>query len=390
MKLMLIEDNYGKRAAILAHLKQRGIAESDIIIAKNMTDFAADLRAEIGLFIIDFYLPSCDDAAASKNGVAILETIIKAGKHDALLLAISSYPGDFPDLRARYESHGCILADFAQTKSWQSTLDHLLIQLNKNLKFDFLVFCALLEERNPYITLTTGKQVTRSGIDCYDINVADKKGSVILLPRLGLVNAAVTAALCIDRFKPSVVGMSGICGGFKKRAELGQLFVSSMVYEYQSGKWAADGFINEPYQVPTDHITLTNLGALINSEGLIRELEEGFNGDRPTKPQKPEVGIFTSGSAVIADQQYIKQIETIHRKVNALDMEVYAIQRAAELSPDKPPCICAKTVVDLCDKKKSDYLHQYGSFISAKFMIRALSDFFVHTANPVTLFTARA
>jgi len=377
MKIMLIEDDDKKYRAIISHLQNHGVLLNDIIRAKNMTDFAANLSADIGLFIIDFKLPSIDNGAASQNGKAILETIVKAGKHDALLLAISSYPNDFPDLRESFEAHGCILADFANKKGWQSTLDHLLIQLKKNLKFDFVIFCALHEERKPYITLINGKQVTRSGIDCYDIEINGKKGTVILLPQMGLVNAAVTASLCIDRFKPSVVGMSGICGGFENRAHMGQLFVSSMAYEYQSGKWASDGFKQEPYQVPTDHVTLTDLKALTNTDDLISELEQGFiNGNRPGAAQKPEVGVFTSGSAVIADQKYIEQIEGIHRKVNALDMEVFAVQRAAELSPHKPPSICAKTVVDLCNKDKGDDIHAYGSYISAKFLIKAVNNFF--------------
>lgn len=377
MKIMLIEDNEAKRKAIASHIISKGIPGNDIIYVKTMTDFSAKLlNADIGLFIIDLKLPNLDKVAASQNGNVILEAIVKAGKHDALLLAISSYPNDFPKVRQNYEAHGCILADFSKTTSWKSTLDHLLIQLKKNLKFDFIIFCALQEERNPYIALTPGTQVTRGGIDCYDIEIGNKKGSVILLPQYGLVNAAVTSGLCIDRFKPSVVGMSGICGGLKGRACLGQLFVSSVAYEYQSGKWTSDGFRHEPYQVPTDHLTLTDLKVLTSTNDLIYELELGYRGTRPNVSQKPEVGIFTSGSAVIADQKYISQIEAVHRKVNALDMEVFAVQRAAELSPHKPPCICAKTVVDLCDQVKNDDLHMYGSYISAKFLIKAIGKYF--------------
>ena len=162
---------------------------------------------------------------------------------------------------------------------------------------------------------------------------------------------------------------------------MGQLFVSSMSYEYQSGKWASDGFKKEPYQVPTDHVTLTELKVLINSDELISELEQGFNGNRPEVRRKPEVGVFTSGSAVIADQQYLSQIEEIHRKVNVLDMEVFAVQRAAELSPYKPPCICAKTVVDLCNNDKGDNIHEYGSYISAKFLVKAVNNFFTQRSS---------
>ena len=377
MKIMLIEDASNKSRSIISHLKSRGVLEKDIIHAKNMTDFAAHLNSDIGLFIIDFNIPNINDGAAQKNGRAILESIVKAGKLDALLLAISSYPNEFPDLRQFYESNGCILADFSNKKGWQSTLDHLLTQLKKNIKFDFLIFCALQEERNPYIVFSNdGQRTIGGGIDCYDIVIGDRKGTIVLLPQMGLVNAAITASLCIDRFRPSVIGMSGICGGIEGRAQLGQLFISAIAFEYQSGKWASDGFKQEPYQVPADHITITELRALINSDDLIVKLEEGFRGERPKNAHKPAVGLFASGSAVIADEDHLKQIEETHRKVNAIDMEVYAIHRAAELSLARPSCICAKTVVDLCNKEKSDGLHLYGSYISAKFLITAVGDFF--------------
>lgn len=378
MKVMLIEDNETKRRAITAHLKGRGVPQEDILFVKTMTDFAAKSKTDVGLFIIDFKVPNIDNGPVSPNGVAIIQTIIKLGMPNALLLAISSYPEEFAGLRAMYESHGCILADFNQTKAWKSTLDHLLNQLKKNLKFDFVIFCALQEERNPYTILSPGNQVTRGGIDCYDISVEKKSGTVVLLPQSGLVNAAVTAGVCIARFNPSVVGMSGICGGFKGHADLGQIIISSMVYEYQSGKWASDGFRHEPYQVATDHSTMTALRVLANKADLITDLEAGFTGTRPPVAKKPEVGIFTSGSAVIADNKYITQISKIHRKVSALDMEVFAIQRAAELSLQNPPCVCAKTVVDLCDESKDDALHPYGCYISAKFLIKAISEFFLN------------
>lgn len=193
---------------------------------------------------------------------------------------------------------------------------------------------------------------------------------------MGLVNAAITAGLCIDKFKPKVVGMSGICGGFEGRAEMGQLFICGMAYEYQSGKWTSDGFKQEPYQVSTDQNTLTKLKHMADKAGLMSELEQGFNGERPRVAHKPEVGVFTSGSAVIADKAHLARIESIHRKVNALDMEVFAIQRAADLASHRPPSISAKAVVDLCDHTKSDNLHAYGCYISAKFLMLVIKDFF--------------
>lgn len=377
MKIMLIEDSPTKRDAIKGFLLSAGVADTDIICAANMSDFSANLHHDIGLFIVDFYIPMFDGGGASQNGRAILETINKSEKKDALVIAISSYPDDFPQLRDYYEARGCVLVDFSKREAWQSALRMLLVQLRRSMRMDFLIFCALPEERSPYVALLHGRQHIRGGVDCLDVEIAGRTGSVVLMPQMGLVNAAVIAGLCIDRYKPSVVGMSGICGGFSSRAKLGQLFVCSMAYEYQSGKWSGDGFKQEPYQCATDHLALTKLRALISQPSLIGELEVGFTGVRPSCVAPPEVGVFTSGSAVIADKSHLNHIEQIHRKVSALDMEVFALHRAAELSCAKPACISAKTVVDLCDSEKGDDLHAYGSFISAKFMVKAISDHFV-------------
>jgi len=373
VKILLIEDDVLKSQAIIGHLKERDVAADDIIHAKNMTDFAACLNFEIGLFIIDFKVPNLDSGSAISNGKVILETIIKAGKNDAHLLAISSYPADFPELRDEFEAQGCILADYRNTSGWKSTLDHLITQLKKNIRFDFLIFCALKDERRPYSAFVDGRAVNRSGINFIDFEVDKARGAVVLLPQMGLVNAAVVAATCIDRYKPKLVAMSGICGGFEGRTQLGQLLVSKMAYEYQSGKWSDDGFQNDPYQVPVDAGFLSFLEFLLDQEDLLEELEGGFKGgDRPSKQTTPAVGIFTSGSAVIASTEHMDQIKGLHRKVNGLDMEIFAIQKAAELSKIKPLCLCAKVVVDLCNSEKGDNIHQYGSYVSAKFVLKAI------------------
>jgi nucleoside phosphorylase len=377
MKVLIIEDDDAKYNNIEGHLLEKGVSVSDVVRAKNMSDFAGSLSSEeVGLFIIDFKVPSFDNGTAIANGKAILEAIVKAGKDDALLLAISSYPDDFSELRAEFEARGCILADYKNVTGWKSTLNHLLVQLKKNIRMDFLIFCALHAERKPYIVLVDGKPVNRGGVSCWDFEIEGKKGSIVLLPQMGLVNAAILAATCIDRYKPKLVGMSGICGGFSKHAELGQLLVSKMAYEYQSGKWSTDGFQNEPYQVQTEPSFVTLIQQILDDENLIVELESGHRGSRPMKPSNPKLGFFTSGSAVIADKTYLDQIEKTHRKVSGLDMEVFAVQRAAELSVSKPVCLCAKAVVDLCDDDKNDDIHDYGSYVSAKFLLKAIKSYF--------------
>ncbi|MFZ6681213.1 nucleoside phosphorylase [Undibacterium sp. Tian12W] len=384
MKIMLIEDDKHKAKIISDYVTSKGIDLDSIIFAENLAEVPAGLKHDIELFIIDLKLPSIPNGTATNSGKTILQMIVNSGQTNASLLAISSYPAEFPELRDEYESHGCVLADYSDPGKWKTALDHQLVRLKLQVRKEFIIFCALREERKPYIGLTEFSRENRFGVEFMDVTIGGRKGTIALLPQMGLVNAAVTAALCIDRLKPALVCMSGICGGFKDRAELGQLVFSTMAYEYQSGKWANDGFRQEPYQVKIDHLVDTMLKAMADEPGFLAALEKDFDGAHRAYTRSDVLpGIFTSGSAVIAQEKFMGQVASFHRKVHALDMEIYAVQRAAELSPRKPACICAKTVVDLGLEDKDDKLHPYGSYISAKFIIRAVEEFFAEFPDGV-------
>jgi adenosylhomocysteine nucleosidase len=104
---------------------------------------------------------------------------------------------------------------------------------------------------------------------------------------------------------------------------------------------------------------------LIEDNDLLPRLERDLRLKRPSKMSEPKLATFTSGSAVVASDQYMAQVATLHRRVSGLDMEVYAVHRAAHIAPCKPDVICAKTVVDLAGGDKDDALQDYGSVISA-------------------------
>jgi len=384
MKIMLIEDDKIKAENITEYILSKGIDRDSILFCENLAEVSTGLKNDIGLFIIDLKLPGAPDGRATHSGKTILQMIVKSGQTNASLIAISSYPTEFPELRHDYESHGCVLADYSDPSKWETALDHLLVRLKLQVRKEFIIFCALREERKPYVSLLDSTRETRFGVEFMDVTIGGRRGTIALLPQMGLVNAAVTAALCIDRLRPALVCMSGICGGFEGRTNLGQLVFSTMVYEYQTGKWAGDGFKQEPYQIKIEHLVGTMLKAMVDEDNFLSILENGFSGDyRASTRSEVLPGIFTSGSAVIAQEKFMNDVAAFHRKVHALDMEIFAIKRAVELSPRKPACICAKTVVDLGLENKDDKLHPYGSYISAKFIIKAIERFFVEFSDGI-------
>lgn len=378
MKVLITEDDNDKLKDIVEFIISEGVDAADVVTASNMADFMVKFDNSISLCIIDLRIPAYEGAGPDKNGIGILQAIEKVGGGRVKLLAISAYPEEFSEIRGQFERRGCLLVDFKQKEVWQSVLKQMIIQLQDSELMDFLVFCALQLERRPYTAMAelNGLPKFRDNLTRFDISLAGKKGTVIELPKMGLVDAAILAGACIEKFKPKVVAMSGVCAGFKDRAELGQLLISELAYEYQSGKWTEDGFSQEPYQVPISEDMRTVARELIEDPRLLSRLEEGWQSDRPSKMSTPKISTFTSGSAVIASETLMTQVANYHRRVSGLDMEVYAIHRAAHVAHCKPDVLCAKTVVDLAGGDKNDLLQPYGSEISARFVIEALSGYF--------------
>jgi nucleoside phosphorylase len=378
VKILIADDNDDKRSEICAFIESQGVHTRNILTASDMAEFMSKLNDEVGVCVIDIRIPAYAGGIADQNGRGILQVLEQKTSGNVKSLAISAYPDEFEDLRPTFERQGCVLANYHDKDVWQNALKVLITQSSAEFRFDFLVFVALREERTPYLSFgeLNGKAVMKDGLSRYDIEIAGKSGAIIELPNIGLVDAAVTAAACIDRYRPKLVTMSGICAGFPKNAHLGQMLISELAYEYQSGKWTEDGFKQRPYQIPISEKMRALSRHLIDDPNLMSSLESGWSAQRPTIQHPPKFGVFTSGSAVIADEKYIQQVSEQHGKVAGLDMEVYAIHRAAHLSRSRPEVICAKVVVDLANSEKSDEIHGYGSFVSSKFIVRAIGQFF--------------
>lgn len=380
MKILIIEDDDQKCDEISSHLESLGVPPPSIVVAKDMAEFLGAFDREVTLCIIDLRLPAYQGATQDNNGIGVLQAMEKAGAGHIKLLAISAYPEEFADLRAQFESRGCLLLDFRNKEVWRAVVKQMVLEMQSVELMDFIIFCALRKERAPYTAMASldGSPKSKDNLTRLDVTIAGRRGTIIEMPRMGLVDAAVMAGKCIEKFRPKVVAMSGICAGFEGRAELGQLLVPELAYEYQSGKWTDEGFSGEPYQVPIGERVRVLARELIEDSELLSRLEQNLKSKRPSTMSEPKLATFTSGSAVIASDEYMAQVATLHRRVAGLDMEVYAIHRAAHIAPCNPDVICAKTVVDLAGGDKDDMLHPYGCQISARFIVEALEAYFQH------------
>lgn len=379
MKVVVFEDDDNKWMAIKDCLLSKGLREANIKRIENVARFVEIASAPIDLCIIDIRMPGVTGGEARSAGVELLQMLDYSKMQPIPVLAITAYPEEANAVRSYFDSRGCIIYNYDDRKTWSQALDIFIAQANEKGRYDFLLFAALKEERDAFLTLPDIriKSIKRGGLDIWEFDLAGRSGAIILLPRMGLINAAVVTARALEMYSPSVVAMSGICAGIEGNAELGQLLVTDFVWEYQSGKWLNEVFKAEPYQVNIPSNTRLALAKILDDSGLLSRLEKHFNGEtRPSKVSKPKLAAFTSGSAVIASRKRLDAVNTQHRKVAGLDMELFGFHRATEMSGQPIDAFSAKVVVDKANESKGDELHAYGCIVSAAFTIEALLSFY--------------
>ncbi len=274
--------------------------------------------------------------------------------------------------------HGSILNGNIRLRrvssQWKSTV--ILQRIERRVRIDFVIVCALEKERSGFkhTEATIGELEIISELDCLHLEIDGLKGVCVKPPRMGLVDASVISARAIELLNPKLICMAGICAGFSEEVEVGTLIVSDVCWEHQAGKWSGDTFKLEHYDITLENDVRVRLSQYIERNAPFDHLKAGQIASDKVLKQSVLLKPTVTGSAVIASEQRILEIRDQHRKLGGLDMEMYGLYRARELSMSKPICFGAKTVVDLADSAKADDVHEYGSVLSARFVVGAIKE----------------
>lgn len=374
--IVVFEDDDNKYRDIENVLENKGVHSSRIKRVTNVAQFVSIKTADIDLCIIDIIMPNVDGGdRRSTAGIEILNMLDYSNLQRVPVLAITAYPDEMEGIKDKFLSRGCIVFDYEARDNWIRAMDIFIAQAQDRGRYEFIIFTGLAKERAAFASLPgfSFESVVRNGIDHWECQIGGRQGTIVVMPRMGLVNAAVTVGRVLEQYSPKVCAMSGICGGIGAGSKLGQLLVTELCWEYQSGKWFDEAFEAEPYQVSIHPDLRIRLNKILEDKTLITELESGFPGDcRPSQKSEPKLAIFATGSAVIASAQRLESLKKQHRKVAGIDMEIFGFHMAAEMINRDLPTFSAKVVVDKADEAKDDQLHLYGSFVSAQFVKKAI------------------
>ena len=259
------------------------------------------------------------------------------------------------------------------TEGWKKTIRSMLRRVAVLPRCDFVILCALNVEREAFLNTSArlGGRMVENGFDVRRIAIGNYVGSLILLPRAGLVDASVIAATAVERYRPRLVAMSGICAGVRERVAMGQVLVCAICWEYQVGKHAKDGFQFEPYQSTLPEAVRQHLASLCAADHIAdtiyeRELPSGV------ERCQPALATMVSGSAVVADEVFRERIQQQHRKIDAIEMELSGVFRSVHLVDDSVIVVGIKAVSDFADDEKTDSVQAFAANASAHFVVEAV------------------
>lgn len=215
-----------------------------------------------------------------------------------------------------------------------------------------VVFVALNEERRAFeALLTSTKTVHGAPTDPYVYTEGRIKGTrvVIISPgRMGRASAASTTAEAIRSFKPQLVVVIGIAGGFKDRdVALGDIIVADQIIDYELQKvgprkiryrWAAYPCDRAVDQI-AQRLDVSDFAARIPVK-------------RPRRGQSLiHFGGVLSGDKVVANGKILKVPKAVWGKAIGVEMEALGVAIACHDSSTRVAMV--RAVSDFADSRKS-------------------------------------
>lgn len=374
MKYLLIEDDDDKRQSIVDYLILKD-AQCILDNADNLADARRLLLTKnYDLVIFDIYLPLTKGKEEVDISSEIVSEFAQSRNYLSEAITITKYDDRIQANSRLFNDNGVTVINYCkESDAWKQSLDLKISRLRNKTRCDFLIFCALTKERAAYhsTSATLGALKTIGGLNCQEITIDGFNGLCITPSHMGLVNMAIAATKGIETFQPKIVAMSGICAGVPGEANLLDLLVGEICWEYQTGKFKGSEFKQEPYQAQISTSIKTELAQLSEDTAFIESLKEGLY-DTELKTSKAMVVPISSGSAVIANEAKMAEIGLQHRKMAGVEMEMYSLYEAARQSQCSPAFFGVKAVVDMGNSEKGDTLHETASIISARFVVSYL------------------
>lgn len=351
---MLLVDRQGVVAAIPAELASDQTAMRRYPAAANMLEVVAAVermveRGEIGLI----------------SGPALAE--------------LASWFRN-PQMRFKFSTSSlllwqCVANEFGMSPSHWNEIEKTTMKSDSRSSHvpKALIITAIEAEASPSLKrLKDVSTEVRSNVYWNRGTVTTTKGPVdvyVCSVGVGNAKAIMNTTRLMELLRPDLTVFCGIAGG-RKEAQIGNVVMANLVYNYESGKERPEGFAPRPRMVALSHESESLATAFLSKERATEKSYEVFL--KPIACGEKVVATTRGSSAAVIDSTYGDAL--------AIEMEGFGFLSALERSEN--PVLLVRGISDRLDKKGETENHDLA-IENATDLVFRLIDFFA-AAKPVS------
>ncbi|MGT2455437.1 phosphorylase family protein [Cupriavidus basilensis] len=397
LNILLVDDNPGRYEEFCKRICKTYTSEDRVDVATNQRDALkrfGEKRYDIA--IIDMQLPSTawTKELSADGGVKLLQHLLE----DDELLTPKYVIGvtQSTDHNAKVSeffasSPWALIQGGASGSDWQARLEQLVAHAmevenagaQREYGTDICIVTALTDpEQRAVISTPLEWDVDQSWVDSNTFvrtgrlhTLQGRPLSVVCASamRMGSTEAALLSLKLIERYRPRILTMAGICAGLEGKTAYGDPILASQAWDWTCSKWDVDDNGAERILPSPDYIDVDR--EVVSRFRLLRD-DKRFSSDlRDAWPASPPDTVLTlrdapcaSGPIVVADGKTLHDIRAKqNRDVLALEMEAYGVYCASRMaSSPRPITFSIKSVCDFADPRKNDAMQKYASYTSAR------------------------
>jgi len=209
--------------------------------------------------------------------------------------------------------------------------------------------------------LTDKQEQTIEGIKFVSGRLQNRR-VVVAKTGIGKVNAAMTATLLIEHFRPNEVIFTGIAGGINPELSFGDTVIAEKTAQHDLGIWTSDGFENRgeinPFNGRRNPVFFPADQQLLKfAEQAAKEVTlDKIKTDTEERPPKIVKGVVVTGDVFVASTA--KRAELRKRLgADAVEMEGAAVAQICY--QQSIPCIVIRSISDKAGEKAMDDLDSH-------------------------------
>lgn len=392
-KILIIDDKPSKYSSLLTNIDRSINVEQDVVVATNIRDGLDKLQQHhFDVLILDMLLPEVPwGEPLEDGGVRLLEHLdedpeLKLPKY---IIGITASADFIEAVEEAFQCKPWVLLKTSNGAPWEERLLSLIRHaIDSEVAQDSVRYqtdvCLITALRHPELEalfrtpIRLGSPVLMDSATYVQTGTLDSNGQLLSVVvgcclRMGSTESALLAAKLIERFRPKIVGLAGICAGFEEKVSYGDVIIADPCWDYtMSSKITTtpEGVTtvaNAPDSIGMEVDISARFENFSTDKAYLFSLADDWPGEKPRNPPKIVVAPSATGPAVIADATVFSEIrKTQHRATVGLEMEAYGVYCAVRRATRPRPIVfSAKGVCDYASFLKDDKYQKYAAYTSA-------------------------